>query len=282
MKYLFFLLLALPSFVLAEESSSDLGTEVPVAPAAEAPAFPKVYKEKFILGLQTVDFDYKEPGLMSDRGWLTGLNFQYHRPISSYDSLKASLDYVQGSTAYDGALQTNTGVSTPYSSTQQFRVINLEVLLASPLFNSSTWGMTIGGGYRNTNDSKTGQYDYRRNITYYYLLAGVNTSVYTNGKINSVGSFEISSLLGGGAKTYLSDVSTSYKDVNFAFQYGTAVKLGLETTLPIFTDKEVIVDLTYKYWTLTDSKTEYVGNGHYGLEPHNTTGLTSITIGYVF
>jgi hypothetical protein len=196
--------------------------------------------------------------------------------------LKFSADYVQGNVAYDGFLVSTLGVKTPYQSTEKFRVMNLEVILSGPLSNSSVWGMTTGGGYRNTYDYKSGPYDYTRDISYYYLLLGVNAQIYSQGKIRSVASLELSSLLGGGAKTHLSDVSASYKDVNLTFQSGTALKLGVETTLPVFTDKEIIVDLSYKYWTVADSKSEYAGNGEYYIEPHNTTGLATLSVGYVF
>lgn len=281
MKYLFCLLLALPSLSSAQEAPSDLGTQVPVAAPAESPALPRASTEKFILGLHTVDFNYQEPGLMSDRGWLAGVAFQYHRLLSDDRLLKVAADYAQGSTLYNGALQTNTGNTTPYSSTEQFRVINLELILGNSLSDRG-WAMTVGGGYRNTYDNKSGPYDYRRDITYYYLLVGLNSRLYDGGKIKSILNLEFSSLLGGGAKTYLSDVSSSYKDVNFAFKYGSALKVGVETTLPVFNEKEVLVDLSYKYWTLSDSKIEYVGNGSYGVEPHNNTALTSITVGYIF
>jgi hypothetical protein len=196
-------------------------------------------------------------------------------------NIKVVADYVQGQTFYNGALQTNNGITTPYTSTEQFRVINLELIMGRHPADSF-WAYNFGFGYRNTFDSKTNQYDYRREITYYYLLLGVNPVIYTKNKIKSRLNLEYSSLMGGGAKTYLSDVSPSYSDVNFAFQYGAGLKVGLETFFTIFNNQQFMLDLSYKYWTLTDSKVEYIGNGSYGVEPHNTTGLTSITVGYVF
>lgn len=282
MKYLFCLLMALPMFSYAEDVSPNVGTEIPVAAPVEAPEIPQPGSQKFVVGLKTVDFNYNEPGLMSDRGWLSGLNFQYHRMMSETNTLIVSADYVQGSTVYNGALQTNTGNTTPYSSTEQFRVMSLEAAFSSPISNSGTWGVLVGLGYRNTYDNKTGQYDYRRDITYYYTVLGLTAQLYNQGKIKAVGIGELNTLLGGGAKTYLSDVSSSYKDVNFAFRNGAAVKIGVETTIKDFIGKEILVDVSYKYWTVADSNVEYVGNNSYGLEPHNTTGLTSISVGYVF
>lgn len=274
--------MALPALSFAEDVSPNVGTEVPVAAPVEAPEIPQPGSQKFVVGLKTVDFNYNEPGLMSDRGWLSGLNVQYRRMMSETNTLIVSADYVQGSTIYNGALQTNTGDKTPYSSTEQFRVMSLEAAFSGPILNSNTWGAVAGFGYRNTYDNKTGQYDYRRDITYYYTVLGLTALLYNQGKIKAVGIGELNTLLGGGAKTYLSDVSSSYKDVNFAFRNGAAVKLGIETSIKDFIGKEILIDVSYKYWTVADSNVEYVGNNSYGLEPHNTTGLTSISVGYVF
>ncbi len=282
MRYLFCLLIALPVFSFAEDVSPNFETEGPVAAPAEASEIPQPDSQKFVVGLKTVDFNYKEPDLMSDRGWLSGLNFQYHRKLSETNTLIISADYIQGSTVYNGALQTNTGNTTPYSSTEQFRVMSLEAAFSASITNSPTWGILVGVGYRNTYDNKTGQYDYRRDITYYYTVLGLTAQLYNQGRIKAVGVGELNTLLGGGAKTYLSDVSSSYKDVNFTFRSGSAIKIGVETSIKDFIGKEILVDVSYKHWTVADSNIEYVGNSSYALEPHNTTDLTSLSIGYVF
>lgn len=236
---------------------------------------------RFTLGLQIVDFRYREPSLMSDTGRLSGLAFTYQRAVTETRSAKVAVEYAQGTLAYDGALQSQTGNTTPYSSTDEFRVANLEFHWVNDP-NDGGWGNSIGLGYRNTYDSKSGQYDYRRDITYYYWLFNLSRDIYEVNKVKSVLNLEMSILFGGGAKTYLSDVAPAYSDVNFAFQSGLGFKASIETTLPVFENKEMLVGLSYKYWTIADSKTEYVGNGAYGVEPHNNTALTSITIGYVF
>lgn len=282
MKYLLWWLLLAPAFSFAEETpSSDLGAQFPVEAPTKAPA-ETTSPNRYILGIHTVDFNYQEPGLMSDRGRLNGLAFTYQYNMDTERNVKVVTDYVQGNTFYDGALQTNTGITTPYTSTESFRAMNLELILGRrPTDNF--WAYTVGVGYRNTFDANdnANPYDYRRDITYYYLLMGVNPVIYNKNKIKSLLNLEFSSLMGGGAKTYLSDVSPSYRDVNFEFQYGAGLKIGLETFISLVDNHQFMVDLSYKYWTLGDSKVEYIGNG-YGVEPHNTTGLTSITVGYVF
>jgi len=238
-------------------------------------------KNRYILGLKTVDFKYEEPGLMSDRGQLNGLAFIFQRSLHSESYIKAATEYIEGSTIYNGALQTNFGVTTPYSSTEKFRIINFEFMMGrTPL--DSFWATYFGIGYRNTFDSKSGQYDYRRDITYYYYFAGLNPVIYSNPHMKASVNFEMSALLGGGAKTYLSDVSTTYQDVNFEFQNGYAFKIGTEIILFASEETEIFTDLSYKHWLLSDSKVEYIGNGSYGVEPHNATALLSFTLGYIF
>lgn len=250
-------------------------------PVESTTVLPEPSPNRYMVGVHSVDFNYQEPGLMSDQGRLNGIALGFQRTFNTDRYFKITADYAQGDTLYNGSLQTNFGVTTPYSSTERFRVFNMEFLLGREPTDGS-WPISTGIGYRNTYDNKTGQYDYRRDITYYYLIIGLNSPIYKNNNLKSILNLELSSLLGGGAKTYLSDVSTSYKDVNFEFQYGSALKAGLESYVTIFGDQQFLVDVSYKYWTLTDSKVEYIGNSSYGVEPHNTTGLFSITVGYVF
>lgn len=233
-----------------------------------------------MLGLYLVDFHYDEPGLMSDDGHLGGLAFSYQYDYSLDRYFKVDTNYSQGSTRYNGALQGQGGL-TPYSSTEQFRLMNLELTTGHPP-GPSTWAFSYGLGYRNTYDSKTNQYDYRRDISYYYLILGLRPTMYQQGTTTSILAIEYNALLGGGAMTYLSDVNPAYQDVNFTFQGGSAYKLGVENYLTVFNDIKMFLDFSYKYWSLPDSVTKYIGNGKYGVEPKNHTGLFSITIGYIF
>lgn len=281
MKYLLSWLLLAPVFAFAEDTPPiDLGAQVPVAPTP-APNLSPASPNRYMVGLQSVDFNYQEPDLMSDRGRLNGISVNYLRTFDVERYFKFTADYVQGETFYNGALQTNNGITTPYTSTEKFRLINMEFILGRQRVDS-IWGYTVGAGYRNTFDSKTNQYDYRRDINYYYVLLGLSPVIYNKHNMKSILNLEYSYLIGGGAKTYLSDVSSAYKDVNFEFQLGAAIKVGVETIITAFTDHQFMVDFSYKYWTLTDSKIEYIGNGSYGMEPRNNTGLMSITAGYVF
>jgi hypothetical protein len=248
------------------------------ATVAKAPS-----KSNYLLGARTVYFDYQEGDFMNDKGFLTGLAGGYFYQFMDNGLFRADGEFLQGGTKYNGGLQDSSGHTTPYQSEDKFRVMNFSgiAMFSSSMTESFVTAPFLGLGYRNTLDGKDNKYDYTRDITYYYLIYGAQFEFINDSRTLFLMNLELDTLLGGQALTKLSDVDSSYPDMNLEFKSGSAYKIGFEFYYTLPTAGKLMAELSYKKWQVAQSKPVAFGDGYF-VEPANTTALTSMTLGYLF
>lgn len=134
------------------------------------------------------------------------------------------------------------------------------------------------GGLQDAND---GQYDYRRDINYYYVIYGLQFEALNNDRNILLVQVEVDNLVGGSVKTYLSDADSRYPDLDLQLRDGMAYKLGAEYYYNLANSAKILTEVSYKKWQVSESKAAEA-NGMYFVEPKNTTSLLSLTVGYLF
>ncbi len=267
-----------------EASVQELASQSEATTTAEAPTVPERPKQKNPLGLSFVveNFDYEEPNLMGQRGLLPGIGATYFLNVGSRYMMRLDLHHVFGSANYQGGISGDGGTQT-YASKDQFSITEASGIFVIPshLTKSFVTAPYFGFGYRITRDGKDNQYDYRREITYPYLRYGLQFDVVNTEYRQILIMAEINTLIGGSAKTHLSDVNSRFNDVDLEFQGGTAYKLGFEAYFQNEPKSKIMVGLSYKYWDVPQSKVAVSGS-RYFIEPKNNTKLTTLTTGYFF
>lgn len=128
-------------------------------------------------------FSYKEPGVMTESGFLYGFSGSFERKIPHNLWFDFSSSIVSGDLNYDGLILYADGREEPISAVTPNIIFNLKATGGVfPEFNGFSVGPYTGIGYRFLVDDladPSPEYGYTREQTYVYLPVGVRVSCRT-------------------------------------------------------------------------------------------------------
>ena len=270
------------------DTITSLKTDQPVS-------YPMLRRMLFDFGPEVYYYEYKEPGVMeqdgvfyglrlgyTDRSWIT--TSPYAAPMGGGMMFRVEGRLAFGQVDYDGGIiDLNTNQVTPYSMDDiDDWVFEGRFLLGADWLRRSALSTVYAGiGYRYLNDD-TSSYTagYERESNYLYIPVGYQ---FDNNQIMgwSFGfGAEFDIFIAGNQRSYLSDVSPTYWDVDMhqdsGYGYRASVKIQHKSESEIF-----IVEPFIRYWDIDDSEFEYVSFGTVW-EPANETTEYGLTVLWMF
>jgi len=210
--------------------------------------------------------DYKEPGLMTEKGPLNGVAIDLKISPWEHAQLRGQAKYLVGNLEYDGS----TFSGTPVKVTTDDNITEYR-LVAGLTFEDFT--PYVGYGYRFWRNDLV--ISYVRDTTYNYLPMGVRY----DGKYFFAGA-EYRRWLSGRNTSYLSDVGGGRHDVSFrqkngkGYAYEAGFAFGLE---PV----DIKISVLYETWDVDRSTTANDGVDNL-VEPKNRTRATSFNVGIFY
>jgi len=240
----------------------------------------------FQIGFDVRYFDYEEPGLMEESGWMYGIIGSYIYHGNNKLMLETNLSYVVGELDYDGQLQDGT----PHTTDTDDWIFEWRGLIGPDfrLKDSSIVTPFIGIGYRYWNDELKGSGGYEREIQYWYLPIGVKTISPLPANWTWGLSAEYDLFLSGKVKSHLSDVFSGLNDLendqNFGNGYG--VKFSLQFNRKFSNNYGISIEPYITYWDIDQSDlsivTLYGIPIAYGVEPENETTEYGLRLNFTF
>ncbi len=242
------------------------------------------------IGLEVQNFEYNEPGVMSEEGTQYGVYGAYTGYFSGNIMAHAFLSYVGGDLDYDGGLQNLvTGAITPTTATTPNTIFNFR-LAAGYRFAMGGADITpyAGYGYRNLENEITDEVTltdpirgievtgevpcagYQRDQKYSYIPVGVQVAFGTTWGVEAVGEYDY----------FLSGENHSYRpecgmDNTFDQDGGSGYRFSVKViSPPVLGNMRIVVEPFYEHWEVDDSN---VVGGF--LEPENDSTSTGIRIG---
>lgn len=223
-------------------------------------------------GIEVSQITYREPGLMSEKGIMSGLNFSYTR----LTDIQWKIDWKvsSGKVKYEGALMDGTPMST--------NGIN-DTMMETRVLRGITKGETaffqgpyFGYGYRYLHDSlNKSPNGYARQSNYSYMPIGYEHHFGSESDSSwNVGFvIEYDYFLSGQQKSYLSDLSPDIGDmVNDQVKgYGCRASLKLRGSIG---PADLILEPFIKYWKIHTSNVATTTGGTLtamGWEPANNS-----------
>lgn len=231
------------------------------------------------IGLDALNFYYKEPGVMDEKGWIPGESITATKYNAQNLMAEFSGSIYYGITEYNGAYSDGT----PLTADSDNLYLNLKAVIGQGVMMNDI-GLTpyIGIGMRYWHNDIKASGGYNRYITQYYLPLGVHI---TSGSSSwrTGGTLEGSVLLGGKVRTQLSDVSPLYGDAdnNQKFGYGGSLRLSafVENHQGNYT---LGIEPYVEYWHFANSQPDHVNYGNlysiHVLEPNNDFYLSGISL----
>ncbi|HAZ13779.1 MAG TPA: hypothetical protein DCY86_13385 [Bdellovibrionales bacterium] len=249
-------------------------TESESTPAPKGPSNFSVYYAK-------ADFDYKEPGLMSITGDLSGFGVVYQYREAAHVTLE--YESLSGNNGYDG--QTQDGV--PLQTRTEDKITNLRFSVGVPVIQLSRFIAVpyIGIGSRKWDDKLLGEGGYRREIQYTYAPAGLHAEVQVATFLSFFASGEYDYFISGKVNSHLSDADPLLPDIENKQKKGKGQRYSAGATLSMY---NLFCRLHYfvRKWKIKDSeqvKTQ-ISLGPFGVveltfvEPANETKTTGIIL----
>ena len=210
---------------------------------------------------------YKEPGAMSERGFLTGIKLEIGGPLVDSVSVLAAGRYSVGYLNYNGAV---LGTGTPVTTLTRDWVVDARIGF---VFGPPDTNIFIGYAKRDwLNDMRV---SYRRETWYEYIPV--------RAQYGGEGMFiagEYRNWLGGKNVSWLTDVDVTKNDVTmkqnkgsgYSIEWGYLFSGGAVQTR---------ISLAYEHWDIEPSELGFDGT-QYVVEPKNSTDLTTVSIGVLF
>lgn len=234
------------------------------------------------LGLETYYFNYKEPGVMQEKGMFYGLNGAY--TFRDKIMLRA-----EGRSAFGQVDYKNSG---KLDDIDDF-TIELRGLggYGFDIFTSSLLTPYFGVGYRYLNDdtkgktTSTGAVGYERESNYFYSPIGIETFT----ELNHVWSWglkvEYDHFWKGVQKSHLSDASPTFNDLENDQNKGYGIRGSLKLSMK--SEKiDFVIEPFVRYWNIKKSEDAnvtfsgvIVGTGY---EPKNHTTEAGVKAGINF
>lgn len=238
------------------------------------------------LGLEVENFEYNEPGVMSEEGTQYGVYGAYTGYFGGNIMAHAFLSYVGGDLDYDGGLQFLDGSgSIATTATTPNTIFNFRLAAG---YRIPMGGADItpyaGYGYRNLENEITDEVTikatgetgivtcagYQRDQKYSYIPIGVQLAFGTTWGVEAVGEYDY----------FLSGENHSYRpecgmDNTFDQEDGSGYRFSVKViSPPVLGNMRIVVEPFYEHWEVDDSNV--VGNF---LEPENDSTSTGIRIG---
>ncbi|MFN3696717.1 MAG: hypothetical protein ACK4VO_04685 [Pseudobdellovibrio sp.] len=240
---------------------------------------------KVHLGVIGQNFVYREPDIdITDSGRLTGLEamLQYSLKLDLY--LRGHMQFLTGNLKYDGHLM-NSNAAYETNNDYKIREFKGDVSIKTDLSQDTDIFFYVGLGRKETlqANNPNEKADYARDITYNYYSLGSFVNVVVNEQMNLVFDASFESLLSGGVYTHLSDVSSSYEDVNLKFISGNSIGGDINLNYRVTSSDTLTAKLGMRRWIVDRSEYTYSKQENaYFYEPKNTTQITTLGLGYLF
>jgi hypothetical protein len=210
--------------------------------------------------------NYKEPGVMSEKGALQGYSLEGYLAPSHWLVFQAQGKWLNGNLEYDGS----TFSGTPVSQTTEDKITEYRALM---MLKFDRLGLYTGWGQRYwLNDLVI---SYRRETTYQYMPIGfryVWRPFYVN--------YETRHFLGGVNKSYMGDIGGGRHDVTMEQKSGKGYSVEAGWLMRISTF-DLKFSFAYEYWGIDDSETSFDGVDTL-VEPHNSTNSYIFSAGLYF
>ncbi|OGQ45496.1 MAG: hypothetical protein A3H42_03375, partial [Deltaproteobacteria bacterium RIFCSPLOWO2_02_FULL_46_8] len=210
----------------------------------------EVKKDSFVLAAELYSFTYKEPQ-MRDKGVFLGIlgSYTYRDGLMLSASVRGAVGEVDYSSPISGEVA-NIDDS----------VFEIRGLAGADMTFDGGAVLTpyLGLGFRRLYDNSggkattTGAMGYDRESTYNYIPIGAEYSTMLNGNMGIKAAFEYDYFLYGVQRTYLSQVSSYYLDVENRQESGWGLRWSAVLTAK-FHDSEVEFGPFLRYWEIDDS-----------------------------
>lgn len=220
------------------------------------------------LGIYASSITYKEPGVMTEKGLMTGLKGQLS--LRNNDrAILLDLMYSEGDVDYDGSGKMNNVPD---------RILEVRGMLGRDLYLQSGYRVTpyIGLGYRNLNDNSkdmittTNYIGYEREQVYWYSPIGIeilNGVLSGNWRLGA--RLEYDYFIAGRNHTYLSSIPGN-NDLHFKQNSGSGYRMSVDFTRALSNITAVTIQPFYKHWDVKQSNTGISGGEVY-VEPDNNS-----------
>ncbi|MDF1591573.1 MAG: hypothetical protein P1P89_08685 [Desulfobacterales bacterium] len=230
-------------------------------------------------------FEYEEPSLMSEKGFLYGImgRYAYNHKAVMIDS---SLEYAAGSLDYDGS----TWGGTPVKADTDDYLFEIRTLLGGNIYQGKNKVTPfLGFGLRYWNDTIQGSGGYAREILYLYTPIGFKLTGPVSSKWSWGFSGEYDLFWKGWVTSHLSDADPGYNDPENtqSFGDGFGVRISFQFRNHISTRLSWYIEPFFRYWDVGPS--DYAILTYYGAptglfvyEPENNTLTYGVTFGFGF
>jgi len=237
-------------------------------------------------GLELSQITYKEPGVMSEKGTMSGFSFS----TASYGSsmLKVESRFSSGSVNYDGSYSDGTPLSMNNipDSGYELRFLGGKRISASNEFADSKSAVYLytGFGYRYLNDDSSAfAGGYEREANYFYSPVGIEIvpAPAAGDNWSRGATLEYDIFWSGRQISRLSDADPGYNDMVNAQNQGYGYRLAVK-----FQNPKTVIEPFIRYWNIKkseDTDIYYYGIYRgYGYEPKNNSTEIGIKIGVKF
>ncbi len=248
------------------------------------PAVRKTSSHRFEVAPVISWFEYKEPSVMSEKGFMAGVRGRYTFNRGAF-MVDCGLELTAGSLDYDG--QTWSGV--PVKRDTDDYLFEFRSLLGGNIYlGKSRITPFVGIGVRYWNDEIREGGGYEREIQYLYSPVGLKMEGPISSKWSWHFSGEYDLFWQGRVKSHLSDVDPGFNDPRntqgFADGYG--LRFSLQFRNQATERLSWYIEPFFRYWDV--ERSDYAVLTYYGVpfgvgyEPENNTLAYGVTIGVGF
>jgi hypothetical protein len=280
-----------PAAALSGELSGEQGnvdtietlpeTAGEVSQKIETPAEAEKPKHRgFTIGYAYGHHSYVEPGLMKESGHLNGLAFGLEtRPLEQAMLLRLSGEYLFGGVTYEGSLYyANDKRTEPWTTNANDFIYTVKGILGFPFLNwgRGDLGLFAGLGTRYLYDQLQGRGSYEREISYFYLPAGLEMRFFLRAKSMLLVTAEYDRFISGTAKSHLTQTGRS-RDISNTQNSGYGHRLAADLSFWLSDSMDLHIAPYWQHWQVDDSD-RVAMDKELSYEPMNSTEQIGVTI----
>lgn len=235
---------------------------------------------------ETYWFYYDEPPIsIKTVGVLYGIRATYTRHEEKTNPFMTRLEgrYSAGGSDYDGSLSDGT----PHKERDENYTYEIRGLVGYDLeFHESFVTPYVGLGYRYWFNDGESRFAYERNISYLYLPLGVESASFLNTRWIWGIRAEFDLFIRGWVKSHLSDVNSSFNDLENRQKRGFGLRGSVYFKRPVGEKTDISIEPFIRYWDIDDSDTApvtfagtLIGGGY---EPANRTVESGLQVSIIF
>jgi len=222
---------------------------------ADELAYPETPEKNWKIGGQVASYRYVEPGLISHSGFLIGASAEGFSHLSPTWKGIFFADALLGKLNYDGAVcDVNTEICSDYSSKTNDFILRLSYRFEYALQDNIH--LFVGPGVRYLVDKGDESVFYTRVGTYFFLPIGANYDVELGGDSSLQFDFEYDVFLAGRMHSQLSDVNSTYGDIDHQQSSGSGHKITVNYLFNKKDENPLTLGLFYENWTVGASNAE--------------------------